>query len=236
VRAFGVTWRTIVSLYNELFLLVGMSCLWWVTGGLFVGLAVYLGLFVLPILNGPEWWLIFLVPLAAIPAGPATAALANVTSRAARELHVDGSYYWEGWRACWRKALTLNAINMGILAILLFNLFFYASRPGFVQIIAFLWLYLILFWLGMQIYLFPILARLENPSIFSALRNAAILTFANPLFSIALVLLAATLTGVSIGIAILLLLAWPALMSLLGHQALSLFIERAGGVKKEEGS
>jgi hypothetical protein len=70
MRAFQVAWRAIVGFYNELFLLVGLSLLWWLTGGFMVAIAAMLGLAMLEV--GGPWWT---VPLLAIPAGPPTAAL-----------------------------------------------------------------------------------------------------------------------------------------------------------------
>jgi len=43
MRAFLVTWRSLLSVYNELFLLIGISLLWWLTGGFFLALAVLVG-------------------------------------------------------------------------------------------------------------------------------------------------------------------------------------------------
>jgi uncharacterized membrane protein YesL len=215
MRAFLVAWRAIVSFYNEMFLLVGLSLLWWLTGGVFV--------WPLVAVNGP-WWL---APVLAIPAGPATAALANVTRRAARDEHVDRSFFWEGFRLYWRQALALNAISMGILALLCLNLLFYLSRPEpFLMALSFLWAYLIIFWLSVQLYLFPVLIALKEPTVLGALRTATVMAFANPLFSIILLVLAVVLTALSVLLAILLPMAWPALMALLGEHALKLMMER----------
>jgi uncharacterized membrane protein YesL len=225
MRAFSVTWRACVSFYNELFFLVGTNLLWWITGGIFVGAAVVLGWPLLQV-NGP-WWL---APVLAIPAGPATAALAYAMRQVARDLHVDRGFLWEGFRLYWRKALGLNAISMAVLSMLFLNLLFYISqRNTLLQALTFLWLYLIVFWFSVQLYLFPILVGMEQPSVLGALRMAAILAFANPLFSILLCVIAILLTGLSVALAILLLLAWPAVMTLLGEHSLMLFMERLGG-------
>ena len=154
------TWRSFVGFYSELFLLLGLSLLWWVTGGIAVGLIIVFGFPLLQV-GGPFW----LAPLLAIPAGPATAAMAFVARRVARELHVDRSFYWDGWKAYWRKALALNAISMVILALLLLNLIFYFTRTNVLQALALFWAYLIVFWLSVQVYLFPVLVGLKEPSI-----------------------------------------------------------------------
>jgi uncharacterized membrane protein YesL len=231
MRAFVVAWRTLVSIYNELFFMLGVSVLWWITGGIFVGLAA---LFAWPMLQigGPVW----LAPLVAIPAGPAMAGIANAGRRVARDLHVDRGFFWDGFRVYWKKALALNAISMGVLALLMLNLLFYLSQENaVVRILAFLFLYLIVFWLSVQFYIFPILVGMKEPSLFPAVRMAAAMAFGNPLFSLVLLVIAAALTFLSIVLAIMIIFAWPALMALLGEHSLILMLQRAG-IKIEDGS
>jgi uncharacterized membrane protein YesL len=206
-----------------------MSLLWFITGGIMVVAAVLFG-WPMAIMGGP-WWL---APLLAIPIGPATAALAVVARRCASELRVDRSFYFNGLRTYWRPALGLSAISMIVLTLLLMNLVFYASRPGLLALVlTFTWLYLLVFWLGVQFYVYPALIRLEKPRALAALRTAALGTWANPLFSFLLLALAAVLTGISIALTFLVFLVWPALMVLLGEHSFRLFLERAG-VKEEE--
>jgi uncharacterized membrane protein YesL len=232
MRAFKVAWKALVAYYNELFFMVGMSVIWWITGGFFVGLLVLLG-YPLFVANGP-WWI---APIIAIPAGPAIAAMAVVARRVAREVHVDRSYYFAGFRMFWRKALALSAIGMGVLALLLLNLMFYITQAsGLLQALAFLWLYLIIFWLGMGMYVFPILVGMENPTVLGALKTSALAAFANPLFTLLLMVIAIALTALSVVLAILIILAWPAVMVLLGEQSIRLFLERAGVKPEESGS
>jgi uncharacterized membrane protein YesL len=241
VRAFKVAWKALVAYYNELFFMVGISVIWWITGGVFLGIASImmlsgLNLVVKGELAGQAGPLMVL-PLLAIPAGPATAALAVVTRRVARELHVDRSFYFEGFRMYWRKALALSAIGMGVLVLLLLNLTFYFNQPNaLLQAVSFLWMYLILFWLAMGLYVFPILVGMENPTVLGALKTSALAAFANPLFTLLLLLLAIALTAVSVVLAILVILAWPAVMLLLGEQSIRLFLERAGVKPDETGS
>jgi len=148
MRAFTAAFRALVSYYNELFLLASVSFLWWITGGFFTALALALAWFALgattnaglPALDtsNPVW----LMPLLAIPAGPATAALANVARPAARDLHADRSMFWEGFRLYWKQALALSAISMVALSLLILNLFFYLGRSNtFVQAFALFWAY-----------------------------------------------------------------------------------------------
>jgi uncharacterized membrane protein YesL len=223
VKAFSVTWRALTGYFNDLFFLFGMSLLWWACGGIFAAAAL-IAAWILLALNGP-WWL---APLLAIPAGPASAALAHVARRSARDLHADHNVYLEGLRSYWRQALALSAISMVILCLLLLNLVFYASRTTvLLWILTFLWVYLSAFWIVVQIYLYPVLAGLQVPTVWGALRLAAVITLANPLFSLVLLVLAILITGISTVLIVPILAAWPAVIVLMGEQAVKFFVEQA---------
>jgi hypothetical protein len=223
LKALVITWRALASYYNDLFFLAGMSLLWWATGGFLAGAAAIVW-WVLLRSAGP-WWL---APLLAIPVGPASAALAHVARRSARDLHVDRTFYLEGLRLYWRRALALSAISMGILSLLLLNTAFYSARStGLLWALTFLLGYLALFWITVQLFLYPVLVGLETPSIPGALRLAAAMTLTSPFFSLLLLLLAAVLTGVSIALAVTLFAAWPAVMILIGEHSVKRLVEQA---------
>jgi uncharacterized membrane protein YesL len=225
VRAFRTVWQALVSFYNELILLVIISLLWWLTGGVFVGLAVFVAWVGLQ--TGTDAWF---APLVAIPAGPATAALASVARQAARDLRVDRSFYWDGFRSYWRRGLACMAVSMAILSVLVLNVQFYAPQPNTaLKVFAIFWVYLIILALGAQLYLFPVLVGLKEPGVPATLKTTAVLALANPLYSAVLVVLALVLTVVCIALAVLLPLAWPAVIALLGEHSLMLFVERSGG-------
>ncbi len=229
--AFRVTLVAIKRYYNDLFFMVGISGLWWLTGGIFAGLAILAaGLSIAA--DGPIW----LAPLLAIPAGPAGAALAHVTDRIARDLSADRSDYWEGWRTHWRRALALNAISMALLAMLLLNWQFYSVQPSdILRAFSIAWLISALYWLAAQLTLIPVLASLEEPRVLTALRMGAMLPLVTPIFTLLLLLIAVLLTGISILLPLLLFVTWPALMSLLGEGAWRLVVTQARAkVKPEE--
>jgi uncharacterized membrane protein YesL len=226
LRAFLIAARAAVTYYNDLFLLIGLSILWWLTGGVFFGVAVVLAIPMFVAEPGSAWWL---TPLVAIPAGPAISAMAVVVRRSARDIRVDRGFYMEGLREHWRPAIILSAIGAVVLALLLLNFLFYSGQSNrYLQVASLVWGYLIVMWLAVQFYAYPILVAMERPRPLVALRTSAIATFANPLFSALLVLVAAILTTLSTVLAAPLLIAWPALMALLGQHALRLILERAG--------
>ena len=90
-----------------------------------------------------------------------------------------------------------------------------------------MWVYLCLFWVGVQLYLYPVLVGMQAPSVSGALRMAAAMAFASPLFSILLLVIAAVLTGIGVALAVTLFAAWPAVIILLGEHAVKLVAEQA---------
>jgi uncharacterized membrane protein YesL len=226
MRAVITAWRATVSFYNELLFSMVLCLMWWATGGIFAGLAIFVGYALLASgLRSPFW----LAPLIAIPAGPANVALANAARQVARDRHVDRGFFWDGFRTHWRRALALYAVAMAIMALLLLNIQFYASQgAGLLQALAILWAYLAVLWCAAMLCLPAVLASLKGPTLTGALRTVALLAFANPLYGLVLVLLALLLTALCIVLVIPLPLAWPFLMALLGEHALMLLVERAG--------
>lgn len=229
MRAFSVAWRALVSLYEDLFFLIGMSLLWWITGGIFVAGAAGLGLAFFT--SGGPWWI---APVVAIPAGPATVALAAVCRRIIRSQPHDRLDYLDALKRDWKRGLALSAVAMIVLALILLNAIFYLFQANEVlRFFAIVWIYLAVFWLGMQFFLYPFYAALEEPGVLRAYKMAALATFANPLFAALLLLVALILTALCIALPVLALLVWPALMALLGERGLRLLLVRAG-IEKEE--
>ncbi len=223
MKAFSITWRALVSYYNDLFFLCGMSLLWWITGGIFAAIAALAGWILLS--TGGPWWL---SPLLASPAGPAFAAMATVARRSARDLHADRTVYLGGLRDYWRQSLALGAIGMVVLALLLLNIAFYAAQgTTLFWAVTFFWGYLTAFWIGVLLYLYPVLVGMERPAVFGALRIALAMAFAKPIFSLVVLVLGAVITGICIALAVTLLVAWPAVMLLLGEQSVKFFVEEA---------
>ena len=226
MRAILTGWRSLASYYNELFFSLGLCLLWWATGGIFLGLAVFVGYMLLAGgMHAPFW----LAPLFAIPTGPANVALASTARQVARDLHVDRGFYWDGFRAYWRQALAVYAVAMAIMALLLLNIQFYAFQSAnLLRAVAALWVYLTVLWFAATLCLPAVLVGLKAPTLWGALRTVAVLAFANPLYAFVLALLTLLLTALSTALALPLLLAWPVIVALLGEHSLMLFVARAG--------
>lgn len=202
MRLGRVVWQSLKDLWEEILLAIGLSLLWW------------------------------LALITIIASAPATVALADFGYRIAREQRVSldearatlRQHFWLSWR------LGLASL-LGII-IIAGNLWFYAHLTGWLRIIAVVFIYLALAWLGVTIYVFSLVSAMKTPSARQVYRNAAILAFANPVYSLVIVVVLGLLVAVSIVIPPLGLAVAPALAAILcGHalvDRLELAAERRG--------
>jgi uncharacterized membrane protein YesL len=90
-------------------------------------------------------------------------------------------------RRYFRRSWLLAIVVLVISVLLAVNLLFYANFTNqWVRLLSVLWGYLIVFWLAMLIYLFPLLIEQENKSLLLLLRNAALLVLDNLAFTLTL--------------------------------------------------
>ena len=120
-----------------------------------------------------------------------------------------------GWASV-RWAL-LNALAGVVAAV---NLAFYSGMPALVAGAALMLLALAsAWWLGAQLYVWPLLLAQDEPRLRVALRRALLLTLAAPLYTLTLLGAAALLTALSVGAVVPLAIFWGGFLALLGHVA-----------------
>ena len=197
MQAFHVVWRAIRDLYDDLFVFVPLSLL---------------------------WWLCFLV---IIPLPPAVAGLVYLANEIAHERRIEWRMAVEGARLFfWRSWVVFLVSVLGFLVVGM-NIWFYLNQfTGLPQYLTILWLYLLIIWSAAQIYVYPLLIAMEKPRVLLIFRNALLLTLANPLFTVLLLVLFLALTVVSVAFPLLLILVLPGLLSLVSTRALVYLVER----------
>jgi uncharacterized membrane protein YesL len=157
LRALKVFWSSLGGLYYELFLLMGVNLAW-------LGLSLLI-----------------------VTAPPATAGVYYLTNQLARGETVSFSLFVQGMRRYFRRSWLLAIVILVISVLLAVNLLFYANFTNqWVRLLSVLWGYLIVFWLAMLIYLFPLLIEQESKSLLLLLRNAALLVLDNLAFTLTL--------------------------------------------------
>ena len=157
------------------------------------------------ILAGNVLWILVSIPIITIPA--ATGALFYLIQRVVSEeedkavewaSHKD---FWVGLRKHWVRSSVLGFLDLAILMVLIVSLQFYLTRPE--ELLRWLVgpiLVFILLWMGMQIFLFPLLIQQPNEPILHVAKQAMFLVIGYPLFCLQLILVMVLLLIVSIAL------------------------------------
>lgn len=136
--------------------------------------------------------------LGALPAGAANGGLFAIAYRV-----VDGrasklADFFAGVRENARVAMILTTIAVAGLVLILFNLGFYISVSNiFGGLMLGLWLYLLISWVGVLSYAFPLVFFQERPDLRLIARNAFLMALGRPVFTFLTLLLMAVLLAIS---------------------------------------
>jgi uncharacterized membrane protein YesL len=174
--ALRVVWLALVSLYDETIALVVGNLLW-----LALNLPVFLVLVAvgLPFTDPSNvaWLLVGLAWLLLILPTPAAVALGALAREAAGPDVPRRQAFWDGLRARWRLGSACSAVSLLVTLAIVFNMGFYATHTeGLLRLTTILWLYGLWFWLGMHVYLVPLLHHVQEPRLLDLYRRAALIT------------------------------------------------------------
>lgn len=194
MKAFRVMGRTLKATYEELFVCVYASLVWW------------MGTLVL------------------IFAGPVTLGLHTVANRAANYRRTGMEFFWEAARSRAGRAWLAYAALLGLLLGILGNLYFYLYLAGdstWALMAGIAWIWVLALYLMVAQYVFPLLCQQDKPELLTALRNAGLLALRSPLYSALMLLFHTLLIVVSITLVLPILLLTPAMLALSSNFALT---------------
>ena len=198
MKAFLVMGRTLRAAYDELFLCVLMSVLWW-AGTLLV-----------------------------VTAAPAMLGMNRVANRVANYKRVDSSFFWQGARTDIRRGWVLYFLSMLMPVAVTFNIFFYLNSASWLRFVGLLWLWVLLIIMLSVQYVFPLFWQQDEPSLLLILRNALILALRHPLYTLLMLLFQLVLIAISAALALPLLLLTPALLALAANFGLVGILQEMG--------
>jgi len=113
--------------------------------------------------------------------------------------------FWIGFRAALPRSIVIGLINLAIVVMLAVNIIYYSVQTGILFVfLRAIWLIILIGWLGIQLYLWPILDEMETPTLRGGLRNAGVMVLQNPVFSLMLLLM----VGVFVVLSTVLLAPW----------------------------
>lgn len=144
-----------------------------------------------------------LISIPVVTAPAAYAGLSRLSHAAQTSPTTDFSEFWSGVRQhLWQGSL-MGIANIAIFGILWVNFASYGSRTDLLFVILrTMWAIVLVSWISLQLYVWPILEEMEQPDLRIGLRNAAIMALQNLgftfvlLIGIALIVLLSTITAV----------------------------------------
>ncbi len=211
-EAMGVFWQTLKDTWEELFSLAIVNLVWLFSWALPIGLASASGI---PAVFYP------VVILGICIFAVTTAGIYYVTGRVAHGKTFHFYDFIDGCKIYWWRALLWLLINVAVIFMIIVNLRFYPSvfTGTWVVFISGLWLALLVFWLAMQVYYWPLIMQQEEPKLLRGFRNAAYLLLANPFYAFFVVSFSLVLLAISIGLTLPFVFVGMALQGLLGNNA-----------------
>jgi uncharacterized membrane protein YesL len=129
----------------------------------------------------------FLLSLPVITAPAAWAGLIKLSRTAYLTPTADLNDFWEGFRENLKRGAMMAVLNVVVFVVNMSNLLAYQHQRGLPALLMRgIWLLALVVWIVLQFYMWPLLYELKQPSLSGALRNAAMMTLHNPLFTLGL--------------------------------------------------
>lgn len=161
-------------------------------------------------------------------AAPVTAAVYSVTSSLVHGEDVAAREIWYRFRQHYLLTVKVVAVMLVLIAILVIDvIFFLNSKIKVVQWLSVPWLYLVLFWVMMTTYVFPLVVY-QRVSWLKVLQRAALLTIDNMVVTILVMLQALLLIGLGTYLVLPVPLLLAGMVSLLQATALSEVLNKYG--------
>lgn len=176
-------------------------------------------------------WFVLSIPLITAPA--ATSALYYVADLAARHKRVAIADFFAGFKQYLAKGTLLGLLNVAVGVLLAVNILFYANLAStWADILLAIWIAATLYWVLLQVYLFPMFVVQIDPRISTTIKNAALLVLAGPLFCLTTAAILLTAAVLSLILLIPLLFFGISLIAVLSCVALNDRLDALGIRKK----
>jgi uncharacterized membrane protein YesL len=174
-------------------------------------------------------WGNLLVVLCSIPVVTAPAAwagLVKMSYNAHFSSTSDINDFWSGFKENLGRGLVMTALNLLIIVVNVTNLIAYQTQNDFgTSLMRIVWVGTLFVWFTVQFYMWPIFYHMQTPTLLGAMRNALVMLYLNPLFTLTIWL------GICavIALSVVLIPAWVLLtVSTLGCFATSAALDRMG--------
>lgn len=186
-KAFKVIWKGLTTVYEDLFRMIAINFFW-----ALIGAPLLLIIWLITTQVGDErlayllaGFLFVLIP------NPLSVGIYYYANQIAHDERVDISTYWEGVKLYWLRGLFLFVVNLALILIVSFNIYFYLNIPSniWLHLVAIIWFYVALIWVGIQLYLGPLLIEQKRKGLLLLLRNAFLLLIDNVFFTLTILII-----------------------------------------------
>lgn len=160
--------------------------------------------------------------LVIIPGPPAMAALYAMCNRVANDYAVSWEKYFEAFKLYFKKSWVYALFAIVLTLMIVVNFFWYGQQFGDQPWAAWVqgaWLALMFFWLVVNFYAYPFFMEQEDKRWRVALRNAALVAGANPIFTLIVIIVTALLMVLSLAVTPVFVLLGLAIYALFGSEA-----------------
>lgn len=231
-------WRGIVDTYGDLFPMVGMNALWLLFSLPILFVLLFLVALLLPVLiqdaplRDTAFALIGIVLATNLVVGPNPAAsgIHLWANRLVNDERVEFGLFWDGLREYLKKASILFLIScLGFILLISNAVFYLQQQNGALQLFGLIWVYLILFWLCVQLYMLPLLIEQHDKRIKVVLRNSVVLALGNIFPSMTIVIFALIFLVLSAVLVLLIATITGSLTVMIAARVLSILLERHRG-------
>jgi uncharacterized membrane protein YesL len=221
MNIFRTFWKSGKELFEELFVLAIANLLW-----VLINAPVAL---LLLLLSGAGLGVtLLLLLLGVLSFGPANMGLYAIAERITEGRTASWRNFFEGLREYAVLSWKIYGLWMAVLIVILFNLQFYnLSQNVLISLLSVVFLYFLIVWFGLLIYIGPLIRLQTDKRIRTIARNAALMTFGRPIFTIVTLILMVVITVTSIWLPILLILATASFLALWSFRATLTLIAEA---------
>src|SRR5215212_8210483 len=220
MNIFRTLWKSLKDLFEDLFILALVNILWLLINALPAVAAFFA-------LRNPSALYIVML-LSVLTLGPSNAGLYAVAERVTDGRTSSWRDFFAGMRAYPVLSWKIYGLWMLGLIIILVNLQFYNLNGTTIgSFLYVLFLYLTVVWFGFLMYIGPLLQLQTDKRIRTIARNAALMTFGRPLFTLVTLALMAIIVFASIWLPILMLLATASFMAVWSFRATMTLIAEA---------
>ena len=220
MNIFRTLWKSLKDLFEDLFILALVNILWILINA---PLAVVI-FFALS--NATALYIAML--LSVLTLGPTNAGLYAVAERVTDGRTSSWRDFFAGMRANPVLSWKVYGLWMLGLIVILVNLQFYSlNGTTIASFLYVLFLYFTIVWFGFLMYIGPLMQLQTDKRIRTIARNAALMTFGRPLFTLVTLALMAIITFASIWLPILFLLATASFLAVWSLRAVLTLIAEA---------